>query len=291
MANIIALCNQKGGTGKTTTAINISVALSLAGKKILLVDLDPQANSTSGIGVDKSKITQGVYNALIEDVPVKDLLLPVLSCKMSILPASSDLAGAEIELVSFIGREYRLKKSLESSKTVFDFIIIDCPPSLGLLTINALTAANSVMIPVQCEYYALEGLTQLMGTVELVRNNLNSSLEVEGVLLTMADYRTKLTQEVIAEVRNYFKEKAYRTVIPRNVRLSEAPSFGQPIFAYDKDSIGAKKYWELACEMLGEELLQPFVNNDVATSSAQKNSAPADSNDVSVEQLEKESVA
>ena len=263
MAKIIAICNQKGGTGKTTTAVNLSMAIASAGKRALLVDIDPQANATSGLGLDKNKITQSTYDVLIEETPIAEIIMSNLEGKMSILPSNFHLAGAEVELVPMLNREHRLKKALEAIKTEFDFIFIDCPPSLGLLTINGLSAATSVIIPVQCEYYALEGLTQLLNTITLVRDNLNSALEIEGVLLTMADYRTNLTQEVITEVRSYFKEKAYQTVIPRNIRLSEAPSFGKSIFTYDKDSIGAKKYWELACEILGIDSIQPIENNRV----------------------------
>lgn len=265
MAKIIAICNQKGGTGKTTTAVNLSIAVASGGKRVLLVDIDPQANATSGLGLDKNKIVHSTYDVLIEETPITKIIMSNLEGRMSILPSNFHLAGAEVELVSILSREYRLKKALEPIKTEFDFIFIDCPPSLGLLTVNGLTAASSVIIPVQCEYYALEGLTQLLNTIALVRDNLNSALEIEGVLLTMADYRTNLTQEVITEVRSYFKEKAYQTVIPRNIRLSEAPSFGKSIFTYDKDSIGAKKYWELACEIMGiDSNTQQIENNRVA---------------------------
>lgn len=264
MVKIIAICNQKGGTGKTTTAVNLSMAIASIGKKVLLVDIDPQANATSGLGLDKNKIVHSTYDVLIEETPIAEIVMSNLEGKMSILPSNFHLAGAEVELVSILSREYRLKKALEAIKPEFDFIFIDCPPSLGLLTINGLTAASSVIIPVQCEYYALEGLTQLLNTITLIRDNLNSALEIEGVLLTMADYRTNLTQEVITEVRSHFKEKAYQTVIPRNIRLSEAPSFGKSIFTYDKDSIGAKKYWELACEIMGiDSNTQPIDNNIV----------------------------
>ena len=263
MSKIIALCNQKGGTGKTTTAINLSIAIAMAGKKVLLIDIDPQANSTSGIGIDKNKVTLSTYDILIEETPIKDVVMSNLEGKISVLPSNAHLAGAEVELVSVLDREHRLRKALENRKAEFDFIFIDCPPSLGLLTINALTVADSVIIPVQCEYYALEGLTQLLNTINLVQNNLNHNLKIEGVLLTMADYRTNLTQEVISEVRAHFKERAYQTVIPRNIRLSEAPSFGKSIFIYDKDSIGAKKYLELACEILGVDITQHIENNVV----------------------------
>jgi len=260
MVRTIAICNQKGGTGKTTTAINISALLALAGQKVLLVDLDPQGNTTSGLGIDKQKITKSLYNVLIEDLELREIVLNTQVAGLSLAPSNVHLSGAEIELVAQMNRENRLNKALSFLKDSFDFIIIDCPPSLGLLTVNALTAADSVLVPVQCEYYALEGLTQLINTVELVKNNLNSKLAIEGVLLTMADYRTNLTKEVIQEARNFFKEKIYKTVIPRNIRLSEAPSFGKPIFLYDRDSIGSQKYWELCCEILGkdkEEFIMP----------------------------------
>ena len=263
MARIIAICNQKGGTGKTTTAVNLSVAIGMAGKKVLLLDIDPQANATSGAGIDRNKITQSTYDVLIDETPIADIALLSLENKITLLPSHSALAGAEVELVSVFSREYRLKKALENIKSGYDFIFIDCPPSLGLLTINALAAADSVLIPVQCEYYALEGLTQLLNTITLVRKNLNSNLEIEGVLLTMADYRTNLTQEIISEVKAYFKEKVYNSIIPRNIRLTEAPSFGKSIFIYDKDSAGAKKYSELANEILGINIIQPIENNRV----------------------------
>ena len=261
MAKIIAICNQKGGTGKTTTAINLSVAVAMAGKKVMLVDMDPQANATSGAGIDKHKLEKGIYEVLIDNLPVKEALQEVTENKISVLPSHSHLAGAEVELVSLLSREYRLKKAMDSIRPEFDFIFIDCPPSLGLLTINALAAADSLIIPVQCEYYALEGLTQLLNTINLVRNNLNSSLQIEGVLMTMADYRTNLTQEVITEVRNHFKDKVYQAVIPRNIKLTEAPSFGKSIFNYDKDSVGARKYLELANEILGLDKLD--INKNV----------------------------
>ena len=251
MGKIIAVCNQKGGTAKTTSAINIAAYLAIAGKKVLLVDLDPQANATSGSGVNKHNVKNSTYHVLIDEMDVKETLQPSAVKNLFLSPANLDLTGAEVELVSVLGREYRLKKALVKEKENFDFIIIDSPPSLGLLTINSLSAADSVLIPVQCEYYALEGVTQLVNTIRLVQDNLNPQLTIEGVLLTMADFRTNLTREVMQEVRNYFKEKVYQTVIPRSVRLSEAPSFGQPVALYDKDSLGAQKYQELVAEMLG----------------------------------------
>lgn len=271
MARIIALCNQKGGTGKTTTAINLSIAIAMAGKKVLLIDIDPQANSTSGIGIDKNKVALSTYDILMEEAPLAEVLMSNVEGKISLLPSNAHLAGAEIELVSALGREHRLKKALENKKSEFDFIFIDCPPSLGLLTINALAVADSIIIPVQCEYYALEGLTQLLHTINLIQNNLNHNLKIEGVLLTMADYRTNLTQEVISEVRAHFKEKAYQAVIPRNIRLSESPSFGKSIFLYDKDSIGAKKYLELAGEILGIQSIQHIEKNRVTNNELEQN--------------------
>jgi len=251
MGKIITVCNQKGGTGKTTSSINLASYLALAGKKILLIDLDPQANATSGIGVNRHTVQKGTYHILLEESEVKDAIQSTAVNNLWLSPSSLDLTGAEVELVSVLGREYRLKRALAKEKDGFDFIIIDSPPSLGLLTINGLCAADSVLIPVQCEYYALEGLTQLVNTINLVKDNLNPSLSIEGVLLTMADFRTNLTKEVIQEARKYFHEKVYNTVIPRNIRLTEAPSFGKPIALYDKDSLGAQKYEELSKEVLG----------------------------------------
>ena len=251
MGKIITVCNQKGGTGKTTSAINIAAYLALAGKKVVLIDLDPQANATSGIGINKHQITKSTYHVLLEEAELKELLHPSAIPNLWVAPSNLDLTGAEVELVGALGREYRLKRALHKERDNFDFMIIDSPPSLGLLTINGLCAADSVIIPVQCEFYALEGLTQLSNTVRLVKDNLNPNLEIEGVLLTMADYRTNLTKEVIDEARNYFKEKVYQTVIPRNIRLTESPSFGKPIALYDKESLGAQKYEELCKEILG----------------------------------------
>ncbi len=217
----------------------------------MLIDLDPQANATSGIGLNKHSIVKSTYHVLLEELDIKDVLLPTEIKNLFIAPSNLDLTGAEVELVGSLGREYRLKRALEKVRPEYDFIIIDSPPSLGLLTINGLCAADSVLIPVQCEYYALEGLTQLNNTIKLVKDNINQNLYIEGVLLTMADFRTNLTKEVIQEARNHFKDKVYNTVIPRNIRLTEAPSFGKPIFIYDKDSLGAQKYEELCREILG----------------------------------------
>lgn len=251
MGKVIAFCNQKGGTGKTTSAINVSTFLALAGKKVMLIDLDPQANATSGIGVNKHNVKKSTYHVLLEELQLREVLQPSAIKGLLVAPSNLDLTGAEVELVGVLGREYRLKRALQNEKENFDFIIIDSPPSLGLLTINGLGAADSVLIPVQCEYYALEGLSQLSNTIRLVKDNINPSLEIEGVLLTMADFRTNLTKEVIQEVRNHFKERVYETVIPRNIRLTEAPSFGKPIALYDRESLGSKTYEELTKEILG----------------------------------------
>jgi chromosome partitioning protein len=262
MGKVITVCNQKGGTGKTTSAINIAVFLAVAGKKVMLIDLDPQANATSGSGLNKHNVVKSTYHVLLEELDIKDVLQPTAIPNLLIAPSNLDLTGAEVELVGSLGREYRLKRALEKIKPEFDFMIIDSPPSLGLLTINGLCAADSVLVPVQCEYYALEGLTQLNNTIRLVKDNINPNLVIEGVLLTMADFRTNLTKEVIQEVRNHFKDKVYHTVIPRNIRLTEAPSFGKPIFLYDKDSLGAQKYKELCQEILGLPLEPASVKSE-----------------------------
>ena len=263
MGKIIAICNQKGGVGKTTTAVNLSAFFALQEKKTLLIDADPQGNATSGVGIDKNTLEHTIYHALLEKAKIEDILMPTEIKDLSILPSNLNLIGAEVELVGAIGREFKLKNTLSSIKDLFDLIIIDSPPSLGLLTVNALTACDSVLVPIQCEYYALEGLGQLTRTLDLVRENLNPFLQLEGVLLTMADYRTKLTTEVINEARNYFKDKVYNTVIPRNIRLTEAPSFGKPIALYDMASIGAQKYQQLAREILGYKVSQLSDNREV----------------------------
>ncbi|NLD48403.1 MAG: ParA family protein [Clostridiaceae bacterium] len=250
MSKVIAVANQKGGVGKTTTAVNLSSSLAYKGKKVLLLDIDPQGNSTSGLGIDKKNISKSTYDVLINDVEIKETLINTPIENLKVCPSNIELAGAEVELVSIISRESRLKNSLEVIKNSFDFIIIDCPPSLGLLTLNSLTAANTILVPIQCEYYALEGLSQLMETVKLVQKHLNKKLDVEGVVLTMFDARTNLSIQVVEEVKKYFRNKVYRTIIPRNVRLSEAPSFGLPIILYDPKSKGAECYLELADEVI-----------------------------------------
>jgi chromosome partitioning protein len=244
----VAIANQKGGVGKSTTAINLGAGLAFQGERILLLDLDPQGNTTSGLGVDRSAIEYSTYDVLVEDVAVEDAIEPSSVRDLFVVPATIELAGAEIELVSMFSRETRLGGAIKSIVDDFDFVLIDCPPSLGLLTVNGLAAADQVLIPIQCEYYALEGVSQLLRNVQLVQRNLNPQLEVEGVILTMYDGRTTLAADVVAQVREHFGETTYRTVIPRTVRLSEAPSYGEPIEAYDPMSRGAIAYRELARE-------------------------------------------
>jgi chromosome partitioning protein len=249
VGKIIAIANQKGGVGKTTTSVNLGACLAYIGKRVLLVDVDPQGNATSGVGIEKADVEYCIYDILVDDVDVKEVIKPSEVENLNIIPSTIQLAGAEIELVPTISREVRLKRALEAVKHHYDFIVIDCPPSLGLLTINALTASDTVLIPVQCEYYALEGLSQLLNTVRLVQKHLNTELMIEGVLLTMLDARTNLGIQVIDEVKKYFQDKVYQTIIPRNIRLSEAPSHGQPIIIYDPRSRGAEVYLELAKEV------------------------------------------
>jgi chromosome partitioning protein len=253
MGRIIAVVNQKGGVGKTTTAINLASALGIEGKKVLLIDTDPQANSTRGLGFAADNERASIYDALTGDTPIDDIFLPTDIPNLTLMPSESDLAGAEIELVSRPNREMRLREVLEPIRERFDYLFLDCPPSLGLLTVNALSAADSVLIPVQCEYLALEGITQLIETLRRLKSALNPALRVEGVVLTMFDERTNLSRQVVDDIRAYFKEAVYSTIIPRNIRLGEAPSFGKPIFLYDSRSKGAEAYFNLARELLRHE--------------------------------------
>lgn len=250
MTKIITIANQKGGVGKTTTSINLSACIAIQNKRVLLIDLDPQGNATSGVGIKKNDIKKSVYETLINDDDINEIIKKTQISNLDICPADIKLAGAEVELVNFISRESRIKNAINSIQDKYDYIIIDCPPSLGLLTLNAFTAANSVIIPIQCEYYALEGLSQFINTVKIVQRHLNESLKIEGVVLTMFNSRAKLCTQVAEEVRNYFKGKVYKSFIPRNIRLSEAPSFGMPIILYDPKSSGAKSYVKLATEVI-----------------------------------------
>ena len=247
-ATIVAIANQKGGVGKSTTAINLGAGLAYQGERVLIVDLDPQGNTTSGLGIDRSAIEYSTYDLLVEDIAIDDVIEPSSVRDLFVVPATIELAGAEIELVSMFSREARLGRALEPVGEDYDFVLVDCPPSLGLLTVNGLAAADEVLIPIQCEYYALEGVSQLMKNIQLVQRSLNPQLDIEGVLLTMYDGRTTLAADVVAQVREHFGETTYRTVIPRTVRLSEAPSYGEPIEAYDPMSRGAIAYRELARE-------------------------------------------
>ena len=252
-ARILGIVNQKGGVGKSTTAVNLAACLGEAGKKVLLVDLDPQGNATSGFGMDKNQRAQCIYNAMLEDVELAELIEPVEVEHVFVVPATIQLAGAEIELVSAMSRENKLKSLLSTVVHDFEFILVDCPPSLGLLTLNALTAADGLVIPIQCEYYALEGLSKLLDSVRLVKRHLNPDLEVFGVVMTMYDSRTKLSQQVVDEVRDFFGETMFKTLIPRTVRLSEAPSFGQPVIHYDPSGKGAAAYRDLAKEVIARD--------------------------------------
>ena len=249
MSKIVAISNQKGGVGKTTTAVNLSACLAKMGKKILLIDIDPQGNATSGLGVEaKSEAT--IYDVLINSVPISETIVETEYKNLYLCPSNRDLSGAEVELVNIMGREYQLKAALEEIEGEYDYIFLDCPPSLGMITLNAFTACNTVLIPIQCEYYALEGVSSLTSTIKRVKKVLNKEIELEGILLTMFDARTNLAIQVVDEVKKYFGDKVYKTIIPRNVRLSEAPGFGQPIIVYDPASRGADSYLDLAEEII-----------------------------------------
>ncbi|MBQ5735033.1 MAG: AAA family ATPase [Lachnospiraceae bacterium] len=250
MGRIIAIANQKGGVGKTTTSINLSACLAEAGKKVLTIDIDPQGNTTSGLGVERKDINNTVYEMLLEECTIEDCIIKNVIEKLDVVPSNVNLAGAEIDLIGIDNREFIMKKNVEKIKDKYDYIIIDCPPSLNMLTVNAMTTANTVLVPIQCEYYALEGLTQLMHTINLVKKKLNPELEIEGVVFTMYDARTNLSLQVVENVKNNLKQNIYKTIIPRNIRLAEAPSHGMPINLYDSKSTGAESYRNLAKEVM-----------------------------------------
>ncbi len=278
MAKVIAVANQKGGVGKTTTSINLAASLAHYGQKVLLIDLDPQANATSGLGVDKRKVDAGIYDVLVDGKSIAQMIRPTSVEWLELVASTIDLTGAEIELVNMQGREQILKNHIEKISNEYQYILLDCPPSLGLITLNALCASNTVLIPIQCEYYAMEGLSQLVETIFRVKQSFNPALEIEGVLLTMYDSRIKLANDVITEVRKVFKDKVYQTMIPRNVRLAESPGFGKPVLKYDFSSKGAQSYLQFAREFLGrngqifEE--KPPVEGTVASPVPQAGSDP-----------------
>ena len=250
MGKVISIANQKGGVGKTTTTINLSACLAEAGKRVLVIDMDPQGNTTSGLGIEKDEAENTIYEVILRTVDIKDAIIKDIFDNLDIIPSNVNLAGAETDLIDVDNREYILKDSLAEVKDNYDFIILDCPPSLSMLTVNAMTASNTVLVPIQCEYYALEGLTQLMHTINLVKKKLNKKLELEGVVFTMYDSRTNLSLQVVENVKDNLQEKIYKTIIPRNIRLAEAPSHGLPINIYDKRSTGAESYRNLAQEVI-----------------------------------------
>lgn len=264
MSRIIAIANQKGGVGKTTTAINLGASLAVAEKRTLIIDIDPQANASSGVGIPKDEVERSIYEVLVDDVPIEEVIVPKVHFPyLDVAPATRDLVGVEVELVSRSGRETLLRSALAQVRDRYDYILIDAPPSLGMLTLNTLAAADTVLIPIQCEFYALEGLSQLLNTVRIVQKTLNPALQIEGVLLTMFDSRLNLSKQVAAEAKEYFGAKVFNTVIPRNVRIAEAPSFGEPIVMYDILSVGAKSYLALAQEVIARDEAEPAPDRPV----------------------------